>query len=52
MANGYRQKGDIFNVDVWCDYWKEIIEYILVKIYEDPKFIKLIPNYNIKENKK
>jgi len=48
VANGYRQKGDVFDTDIWCDYWKGIIKYILLKVYENPKFINLIPNYNIR----
>jgi len=48
VANGFKRKGDIFNLDIWCDYWKEIIKYIVNKIYNEPEIIKLIPNYNIK----
>ncbi len=50
VANGYRQKGNIFDTDIWCDYWIEIIKYILIQIHKNPELIKLIPNYNIKTN--
>lgn len=48
VANGFRQNKNIFDIDIWCEYWEEIIKYILIKIYESPEIIKLIPNYNIK----
>jgi uncharacterized protein len=50
VANGYRQKGNIFDLDIWCNYWKEIIKFILIQIHKDPEIIALIPNYNIKTN--
>ncbi|MBM3234187.1 radical SAM protein [Candidatus Pacearchaeota archaeon] len=49
VANGFRQNKNIFDTDIWCEYWDEIIKYILIKIYENPKLIKLIPEYNIKK---
>lgn len=48
VANGYRQNGNIFDTDIWCPYWKNIIKFILVKIYKNPEIIRFIPNYNIK----
>jgi len=50
VANGFRKEGDIFGLDIWCDYWKNIIKHIILRIYTNPKIIKLIPNYNIKKN--
>ncbi len=47
IANGFRDKKDIGGVDIWCEYWEEIIKHILLKIYENPEIIKLIPEYNI-----
>jgi len=52
VANGFRQNRNIFDTDIWCDYWEEIIKYILIKIYKNPEIIKLIPSYNIKTNTK
>lgn len=49
VANGFRQKRNIFDTDIWCDYWSEIIKHILIRIYENPEIIKLVPNYNIKK---
>jgi len=49
VANAFRQNKNIFETDIWCDYWKEIIKYILIRVYENPKIIKLIPEYNIKK---
>lgn len=48
VANGFRKNRDIFEKDIWCEYWWEIIKHILIKIYEEPEILKLIPNYNIK----
>lgn len=48
VANGFRQKKEIYDTDIWCEYWEEIIKHILIRIYENPKIINLIPNYNIK----
>ncbi|MEK6893614.1 MAG: radical SAM protein [Nanoarchaeota archaeon] len=47
VANGFRNNEDIYGIDVWCDYWKEIINHILLRIYQNPEIIKLIPEYNI-----
>jgi len=51
VANGFRKRKDLFDTDIWCPYWKEIIKHILIKIAENPDLIKLIPNYNIIEKK-
>ncbi|MFA5174578.1 MAG: radical SAM protein [Candidatus Pacearchaeota archaeon] len=48
VANGFKNNEDIFNLDIWCEYWEEIIKHILIRISENPELIKLIPNYNIK----
>jgi len=50
IANGFRKNRNIFEKDIWCEYWEKIIKYILLRIYEEPEIINLIPNYNIKTN--
>jgi len=50
VANGFRKNKNIFEKDIWCEYWEEIIKHIILRIYEEPEIIKLIPNYNIKTN--
>jgi uncharacterized protein len=49
IANGFRQEKNLYGTDIWCDYWKEIINHILIRIAENPEIIKLIPNYNIRK---
>ncbi|MFH1787166.1 MAG: radical SAM protein [archaeon] len=49
VANGFRQEQNIFDTDIWCEYWSEIIKHILLKVNENTDLIKLIPNYNIKK---
>jgi len=48
VANGFQINNDIFETDIWCPYWEEIIKYIIIKIHENHNIINLIPNYNIK----
>ena len=49
VANGFQKEGNIFETDVWCPYWEQIIKHIIMRIDENPKIINLIPYYNIKK---
>lgn len=46
-VNSFRKKGNLFEADTLCGYWKRLIRHILIRISNNPNIIKLVPETNI-----
>lgn len=47
-ANSYLHHKDCSIKDPYCDYWKEVISHLLIRISEEPELIEIIPDYSIR----
>lgn len=47
-ANSYLHYRDLTKKDPYCEYWKDVISYLIEKIIDKPYLLELIPEYSLR----